>query len=260
MIDIHSHILIDADDGPKSEIDATNLLIQASKNGITDLIATPHHHDGQFYNTGKDVLNKVNYINEIIERQKLNLTVYPGQEIRINGNLLDDLGSGSDIPLNQTRYVLIEFPFTEMVHFVESLFFKMQMSGYRPIVAHPERCKPLMENMSKLYEMVEKGALSQVTSGSVCGVWGKDLQKISLKLIENGFAHIVASDAHHATIRPFMLSEAYFTIEQRLGKKYVEDLKRNAEKVLNNEEIKIRPPVESVKRYPAKKRKIFSIF
>lgn len=262
MIDIHNHILIDIDDGPQNKEEAIGLLKQAIRNGVTDIVATPHHYSGDFFSPKNKIIEKTKEINEIIEEQHLEINVHPGQEIRINGDLLTELHMEISIPLNQTRYVLIEFSFTEIARFTEDLFFNIQMNGYTPIIAHPERCRPLMKDLNKLHEMIEKGALAQITAASVSGALGKSLQETSLKLIGHDLIHFVASDAHHETMRPFMLKEAYQIIEERLGAVYVEKLQKNADAILNSKEIVRTPPkylgIEFKKG--KKKNKYFNLF
>src|SRR5699024_7698653 len=122
------------------------------------------------------------------------------------------------------------------------MFFDLQMKGYTPVIAHPERCRPLKDNPRRLYDFIEKGALAQVTATSVSGKLGEGIQQASLKMIENHLIHFVGSDAHHAKNRPFMLREAYEVIAEKLGQSYVNDLQNNAEAILHNNEVKVKAP------------------
>lgn len=197
-------------------------------------------------------------VTDIIEKHQLDINIHPGQEIRINGDLVNELETGVNLPLNQSQYVLVEFSFTEIASFTENLFFDLQMKGYTPLIAHPERCRPMAKDPNRLYELIEKGAIAQITAGSVSGALGEGLQETSLKMIEHNLIHVVASDAHHATTRPFMLKKAYEVIEERLGAEYVEYLQKNAEAILNSKEVKVRSPKRiEMNNKDAKKRKKF---
>jgi len=258
MIDIHNHLLVGADDGPATEQDALDLLHQAQENGITDIIVTPHHYSGDFVNPKSKILTDMEDLKDIISRNDIDINVYPGQEIRINGDLVEELEAGLNLSLNHSSYVLVEFPFTEVPNYAEKLFFDLQMKGYTPVIAHPERCRPLKDDPRKLYDFIEKGALAQVTATSVSGKLGEGIQQASLKMIENHLIHFVGSDAHHAKNRPFMLREAYEVIEAELGASYVEYLKYNAEAILHNKEVKVKAPVQySNEIKKRKKRKKF---
>lgn len=267
MIDVHNHVLIDVDDGPGTREAATALLKQASESGITDIIATPHHKTTH-YTTPKDtVMEKLSELHDIIEEENINIKVHSGHEIRINGEIINDLKFRDSLTLNKTKYVLVEFPFSDLPHYTEQLMFDLQMKGYIPLIAHPERCKPIIKNPEKLYSLIEKGAISQVTATCVTGDLGQNLKETSLKMIENNLAHIVASDAHSADTRPFALKEAYDVITEELGEVYTERLKKNAEKLLNDEDLILKLPkpmeshyTETTKKRKKKKKKFFGLF
>ncbi|WP_342388761.1 tyrosine-protein phosphatase [Salinicoccus bachuensis] len=255
MIDIHNHVLVGADDGPQTEEEAVLLLQQAIDNGITDIIATPHHYSGDFVNPRSKILEKIDTLNQIISQHQLDINVHPGQEIRVNGSFVEELKSGVSIPLNQSQYVLVEFSFNDIPNYVDPLLYELQMSGYTPLIAHPERCKPIIKYPDKLHEYIEKGAVAQVTAGSVVGELGQNLKETSLKMIEAHLVHIIASDAHHAELRPFMLKEAYDMVEKELGSIYIDDLKYNAEAVLLGKEVKVKRPSKIETHYKSKKKR-----
>lgn len=260
MIDIHNHILIDVDDGPSSTDEALNLLKQAKNNGITDIIVTPHHLSGDFVNPKNKILDEMEYLKNLIQTHGIDINIYPGQEIRINGDILNGLIDNSNLSLNHSNYVLIEFAFSEMPHYAERLFFDLQMKGFTPIIAHPERCRPIKESPNKLYHLIEKGALAQVTANSVTGKLGDGLQELSLNMIKNNLVHIIGSDAHHSEKRPFMLKEAYDVVGTELGKDYVDDLKLNAERILHNKGVKIKAPVKNKSDEKIKRKKFLGLF
>lgn len=260
MIDIHNHILISADDGPESEEEAVKLLAQAAAAGITDIIMTPHHYSGDFENPGEKVMEMMKVLTNAAARADIPVRLYPGQEIRVNPGLLYELLSGKSITLNDSRYVLIEFSYIDIADYTDQLIFDLQMNGFVPVVAHPERCQPLMDNIEQLYKLVDKGVITQVTAGSVTGLFGSNLKALTLKMIEQNIVHLVASDAHHSESRPFLLLEAYRIIEAELGKSYVDYLKENAKAILNNEEVTVKSPERTNFKHEHKKKKRRSLW
>ena len=236
MIDIHNHLLINVDDGPKSSEETFNLLNQAIAQGITDIIVTPHHHSGTYVTPASVVKQKLLEVESIIADNNLQINVHAGQEIRINDVLIDELRSGESLTLAGSNYILVEFSFTELREDVDEVFTALRELGLTPIIAHPERCRPLVENEQILARLIKNGALAQVTAASVCGEFGSDLQENSLDLIEKGLIHIVASDAHHAEYRPFMSKEAFEIIGNELGQSYVEKMKQTAAAVLGKQQ------------------------
>src|SRR5699024_9162574 len=137
---------------PATEQEALDLLLQAKDNGITDIIVTPHHYSGDFINHKSKILTEMEILQAVIEKNVIDINIYPGQEIRINGDLVNELETGLNLSLNHSSYVLVEFSFTEVPAYADKLFFELQMKGYTPVIAHPERCRPLKDNPEKLYD------------------------------------------------------------------------------------------------------------
>ncbi len=246
MIDIHNHLLMNVDDGPTSEDEVLNLLHQAIDQGITNIMLTPHHHVGPYMTPKDTVMEKLQEIQKLIDENELDIEVHHGQEIRINETIIDDLNRGFNTSLNDSQYILVEMPFTELPPFYETVIDELIENGYTPIIAHPERCAEIAGNHDLLAQLVNKGALAQVTAASVTGDFGEDLQETGFEMIEKGLIHVVASDAHHAEVRPFMLRKAFETIEDELGEKYVERLKDNAQKIFADEAVE-RSEAERIK-------------
>lgn len=232
MFDIHNHLLINVDDGPRSEKESLDLLKQAVDQGITGIICTPHHHSPAHITPSQVVKEKLEQVKKLRDDNNLNIDIYPGQEIRINDDLIEELKTGESITLAEGQYILIEFSFTELRNDVPEVFEQLKALGITPIIAHPERCAPLVENQELLDQLIQGGALAQVTAASVCGDLGQDLQEVALQLIEDGLIHIVSSDAHHNVNRPFRLKEAYDILEEDLGIEYVNNMKARAEAVV----------------------------
>lgn len=235
MIDIHNHMLINVDDGPASREEVLDLLEQAVSQGITDVFATPHHQNGPYINPRGIVEEKIEEVRRIVRENGLDIRVHPGQEIRINEDITGDLQSGFNMPLNDTHYVLVEFSFTEYRDDTPEIFASLMAQGYTPIIAHPERYATLIHNRDKLKSLVNDGAKCQLTAGSVLGEYGPELQEVSFSMIEDGLIHIIASDAHHAGFRPFMLKEALKVVEDAFGPDVSARFVKNAEAVLDDE-------------------------
>lgn len=177
MIDIHNHVLINVDDGPKSKEDMLNLLKQGKSEGVTEIIVTPHHLSPQFDNEYRNVKEKLQQLLDLDEVKDLGIKLYPGQEIRISDQIIPQLEKGEAIGLNHSKYLLIEFPSGGVPHYTNRLFFELQSKGYVPIIAHPERNKEISQNLDVLFQLVNEGALSQLTSASLSGIHGKKIQK-----------------------------------------------------------------------------------
>ena len=115
-----------------------------------------------------------------------------------------------------------------------------------PIIVHPERNAELIERPDKLYDLVSKGALTQVTAGSLLGKFGKN-QKFSLQLVEHNLTHMMASDAHNITSRAFHLAESYELIGKEFGMDVMSDLKGNPYLLISGKAIYKEDP-EQIRR------------
>ena len=255
MIVIHNHILIDVDDGPKTKEDAIALLKQANDEGVTEIIATPHHLSPTFDNAYENVQQKLNQLSELQETKDLGIKLYPGQEIRISDQVLPQLRKGEAIGLNHSRYLLIEFPSRGVPHYANRLFFELQSEGYIPIIAHPERNKEISQNLDVLYNLINQGALAQLTSSSLQGIQGKKIQKISIQMIENNLVHFIASDAHHESQRPFIMKSLYNNKKLKKYEKNIENLINNAKYIVNDEDVIKKQPTQNYND-----RKLFGLF
>lgn len=237
MIDIHNHILVDVDDGSKNINETIELLKQAKCEGITDIVATPHHLHTRYSNNIENVKLKLNELKKNAFIKELGIRLYAGQEIRITDQIIDDIKNNKIEGINGSRYLLLEFPSNEVPHYSNQLFYELQTMGYIPIIAHPERNKAIVQNMDILFELVNGGALSQITTSSLLGEFGSKVRKQSLKMIDNNLAHFIASDAHNVSNRPFIMKQLF---KERKLKTYYEELERyieNGKAVLENERI-----------------------
>jgi protein-tyrosine phosphatase len=237
MIDIHCHILPGVDDGAEVLTKSLAMAQAALEEGIQTIIATPHHLNGQFNNTRDEIERAVQALNEALEKENLPLTILPGQETRINGDMVERLEKKELLPLNDTKYVFVELPSNHVPHYASQLLFDIQVAGYKPIIVHPERNSVLMQNPDQLYRMVKNGALTQVTASSVCGKFGKKIQKFSLDMIEANLTHFIASDAHNTTSRGFYMSDAYDEVKKHFGNGMVYQFMENAELLINNQSV-----------------------
>lgn len=247
MIDIHCHILHGLDDGAQNLIDSLEMAKAAVNNGIHKVVATPHHKTSRYNNPKSAIVEKVNELNELLQENQVPLEVLLGQEVRIFGDFVEDYKNEQILTVNLQNYVLIEFPSNHVPSYTERLFYDIQMKGLIPVIVHPERNSQIMEQPDKLYNLIEKGALSQVTASSVTGDLGKKIQKFSFRLIDSNLTHFVATDAHNITSRPFNLAEAYSIIEKEFGIDYVDLFIENAEDMTAGKMI-YRDDPERIKR------------
>lgn len=254
MIDIHCHILPDVDDGAKTIEDTIQMAKAAVEEGISTIIATPHHKNSKYDNTKSFIEDKVREINEVLKGENIPLTIVPGQETRIYGEIVEDMKKGDLLPLNNTQYFFIELPSSHVPRYTERLLYDLQLEGYVPIIVHPERNQEFFKSPDLLYKFVKNGCLTQVTAASIAGYFGKKIKKFSIQLIEANLTHFIASDAHNTTTRSFKMIEAYDVVEEEFGLDFVYLFRENAELLLNGKNIFKEVPEK------VKKKKFLGIF
>jgi len=234
MIDIHNHILPAVDDGPTNEQESINMAISAVEQGIHTVVASPHHLNNTFTNKKIDIEKNVTILNELFKSKDIPLTVLTGQEVRINGDILADIEKNEIATINDSKFLLIEFPHREVPYYTERLLYDIQIAGYVPIIVHPERNEELRANHRKMYNLVRKGAITQITAGSLLGHFGKEVERFSHQLIESNLTHLIASDAHHVTKRPFRLKEALDLVRKQYGVETYYMFVENSHLVIDN--------------------------
>ncbi|MFG6147450.1 tyrosine-protein phosphatase [Halobacillus sp. B23F22_1] len=254
MIDIHSHILPGVDDGAQTIDESIEIAEAALAEGIDTLVATPHHINGDHTNDKEDIIERVRKLNKAFARRDIDVKVIPGQQTTIYGDMAEDLFNKNILTINDhNKYVLLDLPKDHVPHFTTDLIFRMQLEGYCPIIAHPERHPEIQENPQLLYTLVKNGASSQVTAASLCGKYGRAVKKLSLQLIEANLVHVIASDVHEVTQKGLYMSQAFTTIEKHFGQAVTYSLMDNAHYIIEGESLYSEPPERP------KRKKIFSI-
>lgn len=206
MIDTHCHLLPAIDDGPRDWDTTLRMLEMARTDGIRKAITTPHW-------TGTE--NETEQVRARFAEFKVKcgntpggLEPFLGQELILIPALLNALKAGTALTLAESSYVLLETAQLEHGAFNHQAVFQLQANGYRIILAHPERVKSWNKVSSELRTLVERGCFLQINAGSLTGSFGKTAQKTAESLVRNGWASLLASDAHSDSSRPPLLSQA----------------------------------------------------
>ena len=256
MIDIHSHILPGVDDGAQDEQASIEMARVAIDEGITHIVASPHHRNRTYDNYRDEIRTSVTVLNDLFQSEGINLTVLPGQEVRIYGEILDDLAKGEIQAVNDSKYLLVEFPSDSVPHYASQLFYDMQMEGIQPIIVHPERNRELLNNHEKMYEFVRNGVLTQVTAASLVGKFGEQIATFSEQLIRANLTHFIASDAHNTTTRGFLMQEVFAHIEDKIDAEKAFLFMEKGQLLMDDQKVYKEEP----QRIQTKKKRFFGLF
>jgi len=253
--DIHAHVIAAIDDGAESSADSITMVRQAYEKGTRYLAATPHVIWNEHQPAWATICDECRSLNELISREGIDITVYPGAEVALTPELLTEIKPG-EYCLNHGAYMLVELPMLQMPQYAETVIFGMQTKGIRPIMAHPERYPDIVNNPSIVLEWLHKGLLLQVNSKSITGLFGPDIQKCALLLLANRVVSFVASDAHSPGGRNTKLAAAYEQVVDKCGREYAEEIfAKNPYAALNSENIVV---VRPERLQLPKQRSIFS--
>lgn len=238
MVDLHCHLLPGVDDGSKSMAISLRLAREATENGVTHALLTPHHMNGRYVNHKQDVIRETAEFQKQLQEHDIPLTVFPGQEVRINGNLLEALDNDDILFADEgNRYLMLEFPDDDVPHYTNRMIFDLQQRGITPVIVHPERNTMIMAKPDFLYELLEKGCLSQITASSYVGTFGKKVENFSRRLIAAGQGYVFASDAHDLPGRKYEMRQAFEKLKREFGQETVNQYQQNAKLIINGENV-----------------------
>lgn len=198
MIDIHSHLLFSVDDGSKSCEESIEILRRLEEVGYTDVLLTPHYIEDSRYSSGKmNNLEKLNLLKSELEKEKINIHLYLGNEVFINENIVKLLKDNEITTLNDSKYLLVELPMSGEYENYEDIFLELINLGYKVILAHPERYLAFQDNFDKIYELENLGILMQCNIDSIIGSYGSNAKKMIKRLLKEHKVSFLATDIHH---------------------------------------------------------------
>ena len=207
MIDIHTHIIPNVDDGSHSLEDSLAMIRHEVDIGVDFIIATPHHIYTRYETDVETIKKNFDLLVEAVKKENLPVKLALGQEICYSHreDILEMLKEGKLLTLNNTNTILLEFSFAREPEDIGDILYNFSIKGYQVIVAHVERYNWI--TIDKVKEMRAEGAYIQVNSGAVIGETTFKEKHFVHKLLKQNLVDIIASDVH--SFRPSTLDKAY---------------------------------------------------
>lgn len=215
MVDIHCHLIYGVDDGAASFDVSETMLADAARQGITDIIATPHYREGMFPYDVDTVLNNYYRVSETAER--LGLRLFLGCEYHADYDMLGNLRNKRVATLAGSNYVLVEFSYSSSYINVHNKINELISEGYIPVIAHAERYGIFQKDPGLLMQFREMGAYVQLNADSILGTDGGTIRRTCKKILKEDLADIVASDSHDMKERRNRMYECRKLLEKKLG-------------------------------------------
>ena len=238
-IDIHFHCLPGIDDGPESWDEAVEMCRKAAAEGMEKIVATPHVlRDGWLNDdpAARDAL--ILRLNTLLGGRP---AVLPGCEFWYSSDVVEFVEKGEAGPLtflNRSRYLLIEFAPAFVPANAEATFHELVVLNVVPVIAHPERNFVFARSPERLESLVARGAVAQLTAGSLLGEFGKLAQLAGEEFLRQGLAHVVASDTHSIDVRPSRMAAARELVRRTFGAEIEEGLfEANPNAIVRNEPL-----------------------
>jgi protein-tyrosine phosphatase len=216
MIDLHTHILPDWDDGAKSWVDAVKMCRMALEDGIAGIVLTPHFHRLTKYGDDFNILNeKMNLFLDKVEGR--GLAFFRGAEVFVHHEIKEE-SKNKKLTINGGNYLFVEFPTETIIPGVKDFIYDLMLGGIIPIISHPERNAVFAARPDLLYDLIQMGCLGQVTAMSITGSFGPEIKKTAKLFLKHNLVHVIASDAHDAERRPPKLAKSVKTAAEIVGK------------------------------------------
>lgn len=234
MIDFHSHILPQTDDGSISIEETINILKEAKQVGFTKVISTSHYLEGYYESNQKER----NELLEKIKQENVEVELYLGSEIYISENMIEFLKDKKASSINDSRYVLFELPMGNETMLTKEMIYRLIENNYVPIIAHPERYSYVQDNPEYVEELLQMGAMFQANYGSIIGLYGKKAEKTVKKLLKENLIQFLGSDVHREEHVYILIPKILKKLKKIISSEKLEEITNiNPQKVLDNEEI-----------------------
>ena len=193
---MHSHLIPGIDDGAKTIEDSITLIKGLQDLGYKKIITTPHIYKEHYPNTKEEILRGLEKLKAALKIENIHIPIEASAEYFMDEHFESLLDKNEILPLND-KYVLVEMSFFGAPPKLEEYFFKIQLKGYVPILAHPERYLFYHNDYEQFEELKAKGVLLQLNISSIVGYYGKPIKQIAHKLLKDKLIDLIGTDMHH---------------------------------------------------------------
>jgi protein-tyrosine phosphatase len=197
FVDMHSHLLPGIDDGAKDLETSIALIQKMASYGIKNIITTPHVLGDVYPNTPEIIKRALKEVRTaLLERNITDITIDAAAEYMLDEQFSAILEKDKLLTLKD-NYVLVEMSYFNAPINLYELLFEIQLKGYKPVLAHPERYNFYHHDMKQYYKLKTAGCLFQLNLLSLTEHYGKQVQKTAEKLLQQNMYDFVGTDTHH---------------------------------------------------------------
>jgi protein-tyrosine phosphatase len=251
MIDLHSHVLPNVDDGAPSSDDALDMLRIAAADGVRTIVATPHipPRPGETLSP-EEIFGRIDELSKLARDAAIAVDILAGSEIRLEPSVVHGLLQGDLLTINGSPYVLVELPLVgDWQDHVRSTIYEMQIGGFIPILAHVERYPSVQQDVTLLADLIATGVLMQVNADSITSVNRGRHSVTARRLIDARMVHVIASDAHSIRSRPPKIRAAYQRVAESTDEEYARWIEEAGAAVLSGDVVVAPEPRDFPRRH-----------
>jgi protein-tyrosine phosphatase len=251
--DWHCHILPGIDDGARDLSESLAIAAVLAEAGFSEVHCTPHSISGAYEASPVRVRQATSELQEALDKAAIPLNVCSGSEYYCDEFLPARLHD--PLPLGETNLILMEAPLQATSTLLSSIAYQVSLSGYTPLIAHPERCALLNPEekstraASSILGTVIRFASARLTTqnsklktqnsdfreqtlpeilssmgcrfqgnlGSFAGIYGEKVRKAAIINLQNGFYDCLGSDAHASRGLASWLQRGLREVESHVG-------------------------------------------
>lgn len=195
-IDIHSHLLPGIDDGAKTIKKTIKLAAAFQELGISQYITTPHINHYVWDNSETDIQEKQKETKLLLEEENIRLPFNAAAEYFMDDWFENHLKEQKLLTLKD-NYILVEISYLSAPLNLYKMIFDIQLAGYKPVLAHPERYLYFHKNFKEYENLKKAGCLFQLNLLAVMGYYGSEITKTAALLLKKGMYDFTGTDVHH---------------------------------------------------------------
>lgn len=195
--DMHSHLLPGIDDGSPDLDKSIELISGLMKLGYSKLITTPHIMWDMYRNNRQLILEKLELLRERVKMEGLEIEIEAAAEYFLDDHVAGLVKNNEPLLTFGGNMVLVEFSMAHPSMSLKDILFDMQMQGYQPVIAHPERYIYMEHNKEYYEELKMIGCLFQLNILSLGNGYGRSVQELAQYLVKKGYYELAGTDLHH---------------------------------------------------------------
>lgn len=196
-VDMHSHLIPGIDDGAKTMEESVSLIKRLKSYGLRKIITTPHIMS-EYYRNSPDIIRKgLKKVRAVLDKEGVDVQLEAAAEYYIDEIFYEKIEAGEELLTIKDNYVLVETGFINKPQMLLELFFSMEMNGYRPILAHPERYHYLIHDEKLLHDLFDREIYFQINLLSLTGFYSKAVKHFAEMLIDEKKVKLLGTDCHN---------------------------------------------------------------